>query len=100
MPYIVFTGGDEGFREAENLDHAMDISAWALRQADDFARRMGWAPFWVDQVDIRRITEDAMREHWRDADSVVEHSRQTHDAAAIRKCLGMPPCPADRPSYA
>lgn len=106
MPYIVYTGGSEGFREADNLDHAMDLAAWALLQADDFARRMGWAPFWADGVEIRKIAQKPWRvlrnpfTGYRNPDSVAENSIQTHDAATIRKRLKMPPCPAARPSYA
>lgn len=96
MPYLVYAGTDT-FQEADDLGHALGMAQVHLDSADDFARRMGWAPYWAEAVEIRKIKVADWNQWFRFPDEIVSRSTVKRTATQIRKQLGMAPCPASRP---
>lgn len=97
MPYVVDIG-ENHLREAEDIEHALDIARLALESADYFARRKGWSPFWADSVCIVQCRAVVWREYWRDYAAVKSRGRIVLTAEGVRKRLGMPPA-APRPAF-
>lgn len=94
---------DEGngyLQPADDMNHALDLAGHALAAADDFARRMGWAPFWADAVQILTCSGAGMQEWWRYPVEMAKRSKVRMTADQVRRKLGMPPCPAARPEKA
>jgi hypothetical protein len=96
MPYLVETGGPY-LEIADDMTHALELAQHALERADDFARRMGWAPFWAEAVSVLLCPKKTFDAWHRDHQVLAEHSQRKLDAGQVRKRINMPPCPAARP---
>lgn len=96
MPYLAYAGAGAP-QVADDLRHAIELAGLHLESADDFARKMGWVPFWAESVAVLsvpvKVWDDPRIGLWK----ALDHAKVARTAAQIRKSLGMAPCPAARP---
>jgi len=76
-------------RPCDTLEDAQEGAALALEAADDFERRMGWAPFWARAVEIRQgrkgLLDDYRIHGASGGDFIAQNTRLYRDHRAIRR---------------